>query len=105
MPEETRLLRRTEVGGRCQLSCSAIYRMTRAGLFPKPIKLEAKAVRWAEDELTAWLVKAATGDWRDTAQPLQSFLGAPSSGHRLTPRVKEMNEPTMTRGPLRTRPL
>ena len=63
MPTETRLLRRTEVERYCQIGRSTIYRLMRAGLFPEPIRIGPRAVRWPEHELAAWLAQRprATG--------------------------------------------
>ena len=46
------------------LSRSAIYAMMRQGRFPEPVKLAAKAVRWRESELQAWVdnLPRATGE-------------------------------------------
>ena len=64
MQGRTRLLRRQEVEERCQLSRSTLYRMMREGEFPEPIKVGARAVRWPELEIEAWLSDRprATGD-------------------------------------------
>lgn len=55
MRARTRLLRRQEVEDRCQLSRATLYRMMRQGAFPEPIKVGARAVRWPELEIEAWL--------------------------------------------------
>ena len=66
MTTETRLLRRVEVERYCQISRSTIYRLMRAGLFPTPIRIGPKAIRWSEQELMAWLARRprATGEGR-----------------------------------------
>ena len=50
-----RLLTRAEVERRTGLGRSAIYREMRAGRFPLPVRVSAKAVRWSERELEAWV--------------------------------------------------
>ena len=64
MTTQTRLLRRTEVERFCQIGRSTIYRLMREGLFPVPIRVGPRAVRWPENELTAWLARRprATGE-------------------------------------------
>ena len=57
MTTETRLLRRTEVERYCQISRSTIYRLMREGLFPEPLRIGPRAVRWSEQELMAWLAR------------------------------------------------
>ena len=54
-PQTERLLRRDEVERRCGLARTSIYRMMRAGTFPEPLKVGARAVRWPESEVEAWL--------------------------------------------------
>ena len=64
MTDSERLLRREEVEELTGLSCSAIYRMMRAGEFPLPIKIGPRAVRWPKSELDNFLANCprATGD-------------------------------------------
>ena len=59
-----RLLKRQEVEARCGLARTSIYRMMRAGAFPKPLRVGARAVRWSETEIEQWLSKRprAEGD-------------------------------------------
>ena len=59
-----RLLRLSEVRARTALERSTIYRKMREGSFPEPLKIEARAVRWRESEIEAWLAARprATGD-------------------------------------------
>ena len=58
------LLTRREVESRCKLSKTSVYRLMRAGGFPEPVLVGARAVRWKEDEITSWLDSRprATGD-------------------------------------------
>ena len=55
MTNGDRLLRREEVEERVGLGRSALYRMMRAGRFPAPLRISAKAVRWPESEIQAWI--------------------------------------------------
>lgn len=50
-----RLLRRCDVEARTGLSRTSIYRLMREGLFPEPLKVGPKAVRWVESEIAGWL--------------------------------------------------
>ena len=74
MQGRTRLLRRQEVEERCQLSRSTLYRMMREGEFPEPIKVGARAVRWPELEIEAWLSDRprATGDLVERHQAMRT---------------------------------
>lgn len=51
------LLTRPEVEKRCRIQRSTIYRLMRAqpSLFPLPIRIGPRAVRWREADLDAWL--------------------------------------------------
>ena len=82
MITQTRLLRRTEVERFCQIGRSTIYRLMREGLFPVPIRVGPRAVRWPENELTAWLAgrPRATGEngpSADTAHGSRPVPGRP----------------------------
>ena len=83
MPAQTRLLRRTEVERYCQIGRSTIYRLMREGLFPVPIRVGPRAVRWPEHELTAWLARRprATGEVGPSAAARRSqpIPGSPRS--------------------------
>lgn len=51
----TTILRRKQVEARTGLARSTIYDRMKAGTFPAPISLGAKAVGWIESEIDAWL--------------------------------------------------
>ena len=55
MEKNDRLLRLEEVGARCGISRSTIYRLMREGDFPEPIKVGERAVRWLESEMDRWV--------------------------------------------------
>ncbi len=70
MNTQSRLLRRSEVVQFCQIGSTTIYRLMRAGLFPAPIRVGPRAVRWQEHELTAWLARCPrAGGERASGQP------------------------------------
>ena len=49
------LLTRPEVERRTGLSRSTLYRKMRDGTFPVPLKVSARAVRWRESEIRAYV--------------------------------------------------
>ena len=49
------LLTRPEVERRTGLSRSTIYRKMSDGTFPVPLKVSARAVRWRESEIRAYV--------------------------------------------------
>lgn len=49
------ILRRKQVEARTGLSRSTIYERIKAGVFPAPVSLGAKAVGWIEAEIDHWL--------------------------------------------------
>ena len=49
------ILRRKQVEARTGLSRSTIYERIKAGTFPAPISIGAKAVGWIEGEIDSWL--------------------------------------------------
>lgn len=49
------ILRRRQVEARTGLARSTLYDRIRAGTFPAPISLGAKAVGWVEAEVDAWI--------------------------------------------------
>ncbi len=50
-----RILKRPAVEAKAGLSKTHLYFLIKAGKFPKPIRLGAKAVGWPAHELDAWL--------------------------------------------------
>ena len=50
-----KIIRLPKVEERTGKSRSRIYADIEAGTFPKPIKLSARAVRWIESEIDAWI--------------------------------------------------
>ena len=59
-----RLLRLPSVMERCGLGRSSIYAGVKAGTFPAPVRLSARAVGFREDEIDRWVserVKTGAG--------------------------------------------
>ena len=54
-PKRLNVLRLPDVKKKTGLKHDAIYRLGRAGLFPKPIKLSERASGWIEDEIDLYL--------------------------------------------------
>ena len=50
-----RLMTRQQVQARTALSRTSIYRKMREGTFPAPLQIGARAVRWPESEIEAWI--------------------------------------------------
>jgi prophage regulatory protein len=50
-----RILRRPDIEARYGLKRSTLYDAIRAGSFPRPIQLGARATGWIEAEVEAWL--------------------------------------------------
>ncbi len=49
------LHRLSKVKDTCGLSRTEVYRQIRAGTFPKPVAIGARAVAWRESEVQAWI--------------------------------------------------
>ena len=54
-PRLQRHLRRAAVEELTGLSRSSLYDQMKKGLFPRAVKLTAKAVAWREDDIASWL--------------------------------------------------
>ena len=50
-----RLLKLRDVVDLTRMGKSTIYRKISAGLFPKPVGLGGKSVRWRESDITRWI--------------------------------------------------
>jgi prophage regulatory protein len=53
-PDEIEFIRLPEVKRLTGLSTATIYRMAKAGEFPRQVKLGAQAVAWVKSEVLAW---------------------------------------------------
>jgi prophage regulatory protein len=49
------LIRSNDVQARTGLPKSSLHNMARAGTFPAPLKLGARAVAWRASEVDAWI--------------------------------------------------
>lgn len=63
-PPPDRLLRRSEVEERCQISRSTIYKLMRLRQFPEAVKIGIRSVRWSQREIENWIADRprATGE-------------------------------------------
>jgi len=52
---QSRLIRSKEVQAITGLPKSSLHNMARAGAFPAPLKLGARAVAWRESDVQAWV--------------------------------------------------
>lgn len=53
--EDNRLLRLPEVLQKTGLKKSSIYASAKAGTFPKPVKVGARAIAWYAHEVDEWI--------------------------------------------------
>lgn len=61
------LLLRSEVIARTRLSQTTLWRLVRAGDFPRPVNLGTRRVAWFEDEIDQWITtRPATKNAVDT---------------------------------------
>lgn len=49
------LLARRDVEARTSLSRTSIYRLAKAGQFPKPVQITQNRVGWRADDIEAWI--------------------------------------------------
>lgn len=56
-PPAPRLLRKSEVCARTGLSFTSIWRLMKAGDFPRSVPLTEKLVAWPENEVSAWITR------------------------------------------------
>ena len=52
---EDRLLRRREVEEITGMGHSSIYRLMKAGAFPRSVRIGSTAVRWRSSDITRWV--------------------------------------------------
>jgi len=53
------ILRRKQVLATVGLSASTVYQMQKAGKFPLPLKLSARATGWLSSDIAQWLTNKA----------------------------------------------
>ena len=56
-PTATRLLRKPAVIARVGLSSTTIWRLERAGQFPRSIQISRGAIAWREADIEAWITE------------------------------------------------
>ncbi len=49
------IINRREVCGFLNVSDTTLWRMVRAGRFPKPVKISERRIGWPKDQIEAWL--------------------------------------------------
>jgi len=54
---QSRLIRSKEVQAITGLPKSSLHNMARAGSFPAPLKLGARAVAWRESDVDEWIAR------------------------------------------------
>jgi prophage regulatory protein len=59
MTTEERIIRKPELLSKIGLADATIWRLERAGKFPRRIKLGGNSVGWFESEIDAWLTQKA----------------------------------------------
>ena len=58
---QKRLLRRGEVEELTALRRSALYQKIAEGVFPAPVKIGKRSVRWRYQDILAWIESLETG--------------------------------------------
>jgi prophage regulatory protein len=62
----TELERLPAVVKRTTISRSHLYALLKAGKFPKPLRLGARAIGWRVEEVDAWIAaRPAGGSWQE----------------------------------------
>jgi prophage regulatory protein len=61
-----RIIRKPELIGKINLSDPTIWRMEKAGKFPRRIQLGGNSVGWFDDEIEAWLAKKSADRFEGT---------------------------------------
>ena len=62
----TELERLPAVVKRTTISRSRLYALLKAGKFPKPLRLGARAIGWRVEEVDAWIAaRPAGGSWQE----------------------------------------
>jgi len=60
----TELERLPSVAKRTTLSRSGIYALMKAGRFPRPLRLGARAIGWRREDIEAWIAaRPKGGSW------------------------------------------
>lgn len=65
----TEIERLPSVVKRTTLSRSGIYALMKAGLFPRPLRLGARAIGWRREDIEAWIAaRPKGGSWQEQGQ-------------------------------------
>jgi prophage regulatory protein len=65
----TELERLPSVVQRTTVSRSHLYALMKAGKFPKPLRLGARAIGWRVEDIDAWIAtRPIGGSWRGAVQ-------------------------------------
>ena len=72
------ILRRRDVQSRTGLSKSSLYRITKDGTFPAPVRLGPRCVGWIEAEVQAWIERRIEISRRSQ----EAIATASTSSHR-----------------------
>jgi prophage regulatory protein len=79
---ETRLLRQPDVRKKYPLGRTRLYENIANGLFPKPVRLGARAVAWPNSEVDAVIAALIAGSTEDEIRALVQRLQA---ARRISP--------------------
>jgi prophage regulatory protein len=63
-----KIIRKPELLSRIQLSDATVWRLEKAGRFPRRIKLGGNSVGWFESELDNWLLKKSADRYETPGQ-------------------------------------
>lgn len=69
MLRETKILRWADLKPILGLSRMTVYRMEKAGTFPKRIQINSGSVGWLEHEVEAWLAERMASRVEDSSAP------------------------------------
>ena len=70
-----RFLRWPEVQRRVGVSRSTVWRLTRRGLFPRPVLIGLQAKGWRSDEIDTWVESRQPRDGGDGATNHEAMVG------------------------------
>ena len=60
-----RMLTIKQIAAETGISRSTIYRLTRKGVFPKPVPIGDRGKRWPESEIKVWLAGLKASDEKE----------------------------------------
>jgi excisionase family DNA binding protein len=78
LPVEAKYITTDQLATMLQCSIRTVWRLTAAGLLPKPIRFNRKLVRWAIADVQAWCDRHRTGSQEsDPESPVQPSAEVP----------------------------